>query len=140
MASPLQLETPEQKRLRIEQEKLQQQMGNIGFSSIESPAPVETTELPKQTVSSLQSLKNFAKTIPSYEQDTSVPVSIDVPKVDTAFTFEDLQKVKTALADCNIQVEQCQSFPLRGASPPLQPRDWFMVYGDTVISPLQNNT
>ncbi len=91
MASPLQLETPEQKRLRIEQEKLQQQMGNIGFSSIESPAPVETTELPEQTVSSLQSFKNFAKTIPSYEQDTSVPVSIDVPKVDTAFTFEDLQ-------------------------------------------------
>jgi len=105
MASPLQLETPEQKRLRIEQEKLQQQMGNIGFSSIESPAPVETTELPEQTVSSLQSLKNFAKTIPSYEQDTSVPVSIDVPKVDTAFTFEDLQNKarQAAVKDREIQ-------------------------------------
>lgn len=79
MASSLQLETPEQKRLRIEQ-KLQQQMGNIGFSSIESPTPVETTEPSEQIVSPLQSLKNFAKTIPSYEQDTSVPVSIDVPK------------------------------------------------------------
>ena len=97
MASSLQLETPEQKRLRIEQKKLQQQMGNIGFSSIESPTPVETTEPSEQIVSPLQSLKNFAKTIPSYEQDTSVPVSIDVPKIDTAFTFEDLQnKAKQA--------------------------------------------
>ena len=105
MASPLQLETPEQKRLRIEQEKLQQQMGNIGFSSIESPAPVETTELPEQTVSPLQSLKNFAKTIPSYEQDTSVPVSINIPKVDTAFTFEDLQNKarQAAIKDREIQ-------------------------------------
>jgi N-dimethylarginine dimethylaminohydrolase len=63
---------------------------------------------------------------------------IDNLKTIFEYTFEDLEKVKTALKNCNIQVEQCQSFPLRGASPPLQPRDWFMVYGDTVISPLQN--
>ena len=93
MASPLQLETPEEKRFRINQEKLQKQMGNIGFESIESPTPVETIEPPEQTISPLQSFKNFAKTIPSYEQDTSAPVSIDVPKIDTAFTFEEINNI-----------------------------------------------
>ena len=49
MASPLQLETPEEKRFRITQEKLQQQMGTIGFESVGTSAPVETTELPEET-------------------------------------------------------------------------------------------
>ena len=52
MASTLQLETPEEKRFRIEQEKLIKQMGNIGFEAIESPAPVETTETTETTTPS----------------------------------------------------------------------------------------
>ena len=83
MASPLQLETPEEKRRRIEQEKLQGQMENIGFESVDTPVPVETTELPVETTE-----------LPA---ETTDPVQlsefIDLPedKEDIDFSNEELE-------------------------------------------------
>ena len=57
------------------------------------------------------------------------------------YTHQDLEKIKSSLHDLSIHVEQCKTFDLRGSqgsSPPLQPRDWFMIYGDTTILPNQN--
>ena len=83
MASPLQLETPEQKRLRIEQEKLQQQMGNIGFSSIESPV---------SSVSSVQTkdpfLKSYLEEKQLQETFTPVPVQNNIIVPETVNTEE----------------------------------------------------
>ena len=75
-------------------------------------------------------------------KDIDVPFAnqkhIDNLKVVLDYTFEDLDKIKTELKKLDIVVHQCNSFPLKGSAPPLQPRDWFMVYGDKAISPLQN--
>ena len=80
MASPLQLETPEQKRLRIEQEKLQQQMGNIGFSSIESPVSSVQTEDPF--------LKSYLEEKQLQETSTPVPVQNNIIVPETVNTEE----------------------------------------------------
>ena len=84
MASTLQLETPEQKRLRIEQEKLQQQMGNIGFSSIESPAPVETTETTGPPVPTVREEFSETYTLPATVESTEAITSPD----DTVPVFD----------------------------------------------------
>ena len=56
------------------------------------------------------------------------------------YTFSDLDKIKNNLKKLNISVEQCSTYDLRstnGYAPPLQPRDWFMVYGKDTIVPNQ---
>ena len=104
MANSLQLETPEQKRLRIEQEKLQQQMGNIGFSSIESSAPVETTAPPKQTA--LDFVKSFEQTVPSYEENIPVSSYKPVPTTDSSFNFEDFRTKANQKAIIDREIQQ----------------------------------
>jgi len=104
MANSLQLETPEQKRLRIEQEKLQQQMGNIGFSSIESSAPVETTAPPKQTA--LDFVKSFEQTVSSYEENIPVSSYKSVPTTDSSFNFEDFRTKANQKAIIDREIQQ----------------------------------
>ena len=56
------------------------------------------------------------------------------------YTHSDLEKIQTELKKLGINVEQCATYDLRSKpaySPPLQPRDWFMVYGNTTIIPNQ---
>ena len=84
MASTLQLETPEEKRFRIEQEKLIKQMGNIGFESIESPAPVETTETTGPPVPTVREEFSETYTLPATVESTEAITSPD----DTVPVFD----------------------------------------------------
>ena len=94
MASPLQLETPEEKRRRIEQEKLQQQMGNIGFTSVETSAPTQTsvpieTSEPQETSSSFHSWLDSIPDDYSSTTDISEPQKTLEPAEDTSSSFHD---------------------------------------------------
>ena len=88
MASPLQLETPEEKRFRITQEKLQQQMGTIGFESVGTSAPVETTELPEETKEPIETSAPV-ETVKSVQPSEFINLPEDREDVD--FTDEELE-------------------------------------------------
>ena len=65
---------------------------------------------------------------------------VDNLKKVIEYTHNDLHKIKESCSKLNIVVEQCKTYDLRSeqaSAPPLQPRDWFMIYGDTSIIPTQ---
>jgi len=91
MASPLQFETPAEKERRIEQEKLQKQMDTIGFESVDTPVPVETTEPSTPTV--LNFLKQQRQ---SFAAPTSEPVeSTPMPSKTTTVPSFNWERMRT---------------------------------------------
>ena len=51
--------------------------------------------------------------------------------------LQELQAIKSTLSNLGVQVHQCEQYPIQGVlglrSPPLAPRDWFMIYGDRCL-------
>ena len=94
MASPLQFETPAEKKRRIEQEKLQKQMDTIGFESVDTPAPVEITKPSTPTVLDFLKQQRQSFAAPTSEPVESTPITSKTTTVP-AFDWEQLIAPRT---------------------------------------------